>query len=113
MDEGRFEETVRKAVASVAMPVYEVPTLGGSVPMRQLSQDLRVPVIGVPIANYDNNQHAADENIRIGHFLRGIEIYAALLTVDWRSPSNRDSSLVWTGCVLKNFGNSLNLSLLP
>jgi acetylornithine deacetylase/succinyl-diaminopimelate desuccinylase-like protein len=36
-------------------------------------------VIGVPIANHDNNQHASNENIRIGNFWDGIEMYAALM----------------------------------
>jgi hypothetical protein len=38
-----------------------------------------MPVVGVPIVNYDNGQHAQDENLRIGHFWRGIETYAVLL----------------------------------
>jgi acetylornithine deacetylase/succinyl-diaminopimelate desuccinylase-like protein len=58
--------------------VVRVPTLGGSVPM-YIFENLRMPVIGVPIVNYDNNQHAANENLRIGNLWRGMEIFAALL----------------------------------
>jgi acetylornithine deacetylase/succinyl-diaminopimelate desuccinylase-like protein len=36
-------------------------------------------VIGVRIANHDNNQHAANENLRIGNLWDGIEMYAALM----------------------------------
>jgi acetylornithine deacetylase/succinyl-diaminopimelate desuccinylase-like protein len=54
------------------------PTLGGSVPM-YIFENLHIPWIGVPIVNYDNHQHSSDENLRLGHFWRGIEIYAALL----------------------------------
>ncbi len=54
------------------------PTLGGSVPM-YIFENLGMPWIGVPIVNYDNHQHSSDENLRLGHFWRGIEIYAALL----------------------------------
>jgi len=56
----------------------KAPTLGGSVPMH-LFDRLGLPVIGVPIVNYDNSQHSHDENLRVGHFWRGIETYAALL----------------------------------
>ena len=42
-------------------------------------ENLKMPVVGVPIVNYDNNQHAANENVRLGHFWRGMEIYAALM----------------------------------
>jgi acetylornithine deacetylase/succinyl-diaminopimelate desuccinylase-like protein len=59
------------------------PTLGGSVPM-YIFEDLQLPWIGVPIVNYDNHQHSADENLRLGHFWRGIEIYAAILAgLNW------------------------------
>jgi acetylornithine deacetylase/succinyl-diaminopimelate desuccinylase-like protein len=59
------------------------PTLGGSVPM-YIFEDLGLPWIGVPIVNYDNHQHSSDENLRLGHFWRGVEIYAAILAdLDW------------------------------
>jgi hypothetical protein len=32
--------------------------------------------------NYDNNQHSANENIRIGHLWEGIETQAALLMME-------------------------------
>ncbi len=54
------------------------PTLGGSVPM-YIFEDLKIPWIGVPIVNADNHQHSSDENLRLGHLWRGIEIYAAIL----------------------------------
>jgi len=59
------------------------PTLGGSVPM-YIFEDLGVPWIGVPMVNYDNHQHSSDENLRLGHLWRGIEIYAAILAdLNW------------------------------
>jgi acetylornithine deacetylase/succinyl-diaminopimelate desuccinylase-like protein len=60
-------------------PVVSLPTLGGSGPNYLFEQILEAPVIGVPIANHDNNQHASNENIRIGNFWDGIEIYASLM----------------------------------
>jgi acetylornithine deacetylase/succinyl-diaminopimelate desuccinylase-like protein len=59
------------------------PTLGGSVPM-YIFEDLKLPWIGVPIVNYDNHQHSSDENLRLGHLWRGMEIYAAILAdLNW------------------------------
>src|SRR5437870_7689252 len=59
------------------------PTLGGSVPM-YIFEDLGLPWIGVPIVNYDNHQHSSDENLRLGQFWRGIEIYGAIVTdLNW------------------------------
>ena len=59
--------------------VVLVPTSGGSVPLYIFTQMLDVPTINVPIVNHDNNQHQPNENIRIGHYWKGIETLAALL----------------------------------
>ena len=79
---------VVKVVSEAAgAPVVRLPTLGGSGPNYLFAIAGKAPVIGVPIANHDNNQHAANENIRIGHFWDGIELYAALfarLGEEWR-----------------------------
>jgi acetylornithine deacetylase/succinyl-diaminopimelate desuccinylase-like protein len=59
------------------------PMLGGSVPM-YIFEKLQIPWIGVPIVNYDNHQHSSDENLRLGHLWRGMEIYAAILAdLNW------------------------------
>lgn len=58
-----------------------LPTLGGSLPLSIISDALQIPTITVPIANYDNNQHAENENIRLQNLWDGIEIYAALMTM--------------------------------
>ncbi|MCC6319026.1 MAG: M20/M25/M40 family metallo-hydrolase [Gemmatimonadaceae bacterium] len=56
-----------------------VPTLGGSGPSYLFTQVFGVPVITLPIANHDNNQHAANENLRVQNLWNAIELYAALL----------------------------------
>ena len=56
-----------------------IPTLGGSLPLAVIREALNVPTITVPIANYDNNQHAEDESIRIQNLWDGIETMAALM----------------------------------
>jgi len=60
-----------------------MPSSGGSVPM-YIFEDLGLPWVGVPIVNYDNHQHSSDENLRLGQFWRGMEIYAAILAdLNW------------------------------
>jgi acetylornithine deacetylase/succinyl-diaminopimelate desuccinylase-like protein len=59
------------------------PGLGGSVPM-YIFEDIGLPWIGVPIVNYDNHQHSSDENLRLGHFWNGVELYGAILAgLEW------------------------------
>jgi acetylornithine deacetylase/succinyl-diaminopimelate desuccinylase-like protein len=57
-----------------------LPTMGGSIPMYLFQQPNDTPVIGLPIANHDDNQHAADENIRLQNLWDGVEVFACLFT---------------------------------
>ncbi len=56
-----------------------MPALGGSIPMELFDRVLGLPIALFPIANHDNNQHAPNENIRIGNLRLGIAMHAALL----------------------------------
>jgi len=38
------------------------------------------PAISVPIVNHDNNQHAANENLRLQNLWDGIELFARLFS---------------------------------
>lgn len=70
--------------SNVAPDVITVPFLGGSIPMSVFAESFGVPVVIVPIANYDNNQHGADENLRLQNLWDGIETYAALIAgLNW------------------------------
>ncbi|HEV2289532.1 MAG TPA: M20/M25/M40 family metallo-hydrolase [Candidatus Acidoferrales bacterium] len=65
-------------------PAVKLPLLGGSVPM-YIFADLGLPVIGVPIANFDDNQHSPNENLRVGNLWKGMEIYANILAgLNWK-----------------------------
>jgi acetylornithine deacetylase/succinyl-diaminopimelate desuccinylase-like protein len=68
----------RTIAASAGGPIVELPTLGGSIPMYLFLEKLKTPVVGIPIVNHDNNQHAANENIRLRNLWDGIELYATL-----------------------------------
>jgi acetylornithine deacetylase/succinyl-diaminopimelate desuccinylase-like protein len=57
-------------------PVAVMPMMGGSVPLYIFAETFHVPVIGLPIVNYDDNQHAANENLRLGNLWDGIQTYA-------------------------------------
>lgn len=61
-------------------PVIRLPTLGGSVGMELFARILGRPVVGLPIVNHDNNQHAPDENLRLQNLWDGIEVYATVMT---------------------------------
>jgi acetylornithine deacetylase/succinyl-diaminopimelate desuccinylase-like protein len=71
-----------KAVQSTSeQPIVRLPTMGGSLPLSIISERLRTVTMTVPIANYDNNQHAENENLRLQNLWDGIETYAAIMTL--------------------------------
>jgi len=67
--------------ATSAQPIVRLPTAGGSLPLSIITENLRTVTVTVPIANYDNNQHAENENIRLQNLWDGIETFAALMTM--------------------------------
>jgi acetylornithine deacetylase/succinyl-diaminopimelate desuccinylase-like protein len=73
----------KAVVASIGRTVgyqpIELPIVGASSGMADVVEQLHVPMVGVSIANYDDNQHAENENLRLGNLWDGIEVYAGLL----------------------------------
>jgi acetylornithine deacetylase/succinyl-diaminopimelate desuccinylase-like protein len=84
----RMDLPISKAVIEAVQrttkdPIVRMPTLGGSLPLSIIEETLGQPTITVPIANYDNNQHAENENIRIQNLWDGIEVFASLMTMNF------------------------------
>jgi acetylornithine deacetylase/succinyl-diaminopimelate desuccinylase-like protein len=72
-------QEVIEAVKSARGDVVLLPTMGGSVPLGAMERAAQAHTITVPIANYDDNQHAANENLRLQNLWDGVETMAALL----------------------------------
>lgn len=75
-------QEVIHAVESAHGPVVLLPTMGGSVPLGAMERAADTHTITVPIANYDDNQHAANENLRLQNLWDGVETMAALLAMN-------------------------------
>jgi acetylornithine deacetylase/succinyl-diaminopimelate desuccinylase-like protein len=79
---------VRKVITAVERTVGQkpvlLPTMGGSGPLSVIDVATKAPQVGVPIVNHDNNQHSSNENLRIQNLWDGIEIFAALMTIQHR-----------------------------
>ncbi len=60
--------------------VILTPTMGGSLPLYEFGSRLGTPIVILPLANHDNNQHAADENLRLQNLWDAIEILATVLS---------------------------------
>ncbi|MBT8212560.1 MAG: M20/M25/M40 family metallo-hydrolase [Acidimicrobiia bacterium] len=82
MDSPLAVSVLAAAALAANEPVVAVPTFGGSVPLHYFTTILGTPIALTPFANHDNNQHAANENIRIANLWYGIDLMAALMTMD-------------------------------
>ena len=81
VDDPAFAPLIEAVRAAAGDTLVLAPTLGGSLPLYMFREASDAPVIVLPIANYDNNQHAADENIRLGNLFYGVDALAAALTM--------------------------------
>ena len=69
------------AIRSLDQRLVQMPTIGGSLPFSTFANALSMPTIGLAVVNFDNNQHAINENLRVGHLWEAIDIFAALITM--------------------------------
>ena len=79
MDNPTAQAVVKAIERATGTPIVQAVSMGGTVPMYLLSGSGHTPVLGVPIANHDDNQHAADENLRLQNLWDAIEVYATIL----------------------------------
>jgi acetylornithine deacetylase/succinyl-diaminopimelate desuccinylase-like protein len=75
---------IAAASKAAGAPVVVLPMAGGSVPLYMFADVFTAPIICLPIVNHDNNQHAANENLRLQNLWDGINTYAALMAeLNW------------------------------
>lgn len=79
VDQPGVDEVVAAAAAAAGEEVVLLPTFGGSVPLHHFNEVLGAPIVVLPIANHDNNQHAANENLRLDNLWYGVDLWALLL----------------------------------
>ncbi|QQV75966.1 M20/M25/M40 family metallo-hydrolase [Sphingomonas aliaeris] len=70
------------AVKRVERDTVVLPSLGGSLPLYVLREVLGAPSVTVAVANADNNQHAEDENLRLGNLWDAIAIARSILSME-------------------------------
>jgi acetylornithine deacetylase/succinyl-diaminopimelate desuccinylase-like protein len=82
MDDPAVAPLISALKAAAGERLILAPMLGGSLPLYLFEEASEAPIVILPIANFDNNQHSADENIRLGNLFYGIEAYAAMLVME-------------------------------
>jgi acetylornithine deacetylase/succinyl-diaminopimelate desuccinylase-like protein len=75
---GKWAYAALQQTSQRGRPV-RIRMMGGSAPTDRLVEALGAPFVVVPLVNGDNNQHTFDENMRVGHYVEGIQAIAAML----------------------------------
>lgn len=73
-------KAVFAALSRGGRQIARLPTLGGGMPFATFSE--RMPTVGLSIVNHDNNQHGANENLRLRNLWEGIEMMADVMTME-------------------------------
>jgi acetylornithine deacetylase/succinyl-diaminopimelate desuccinylase-like protein len=60
-----------------------IRAMGATVPTYEIVNPLNIPFFLMPNVNADNNQHAFDENLRMGNYLFGMRQITGLLTTPY------------------------------
>ncbi|MFI5229321.1 MAG: M20/M25/M40 family metallo-hydrolase [Gemmatimonadales bacterium] len=79
MDSPLARAVIRATRESLGAPIVTLPTMGGSLPLSIFENALHTPLIVLPIANHDDNQHAANENLRLQNLFDGIQVFAGVI----------------------------------
>ena len=72
-------QLMTEAFGATPAPI-RIRMMGGTVPTAEIVDALQVPFVIVPLVNADNNQHAANENMRMGNYVDGIRTLYSLIT---------------------------------
>jgi acetylornithine deacetylase/succinyl-diaminopimelate desuccinylase-like protein len=73
---------VKAVQSTIDYPIVLIPSMGGSLPLYLFEKTLGAKVITVPVVNYDNNQHAENENVQLKFLWEGIETIAAIMIME-------------------------------
>ena len=96
IDAGKpFARALTQVITRAHGVPVQVPMLGGSLPVSVMVDAVGAPMVGLPIVNHDNNQHAYDENLRLQNLWDGIAMFAAVMVEldgEWTNAAGMEST---------------------
>ena len=72
-------QRLAQLLQSVIPELILTPSMGGGLPLEDFTTRMDMPIIVLPLANHDNNQHAENENIRLQNIWDAMSIYGVIL----------------------------------
>ncbi len=77
--DGPIAQRLIGIMRELAPELILTPSMGGTLPINAFDDRLDTPIIVLPLANHDNNQHGRDENIRLQNLWDAIAVYGVVL----------------------------------
>ena len=81
IDQPTAQSVIDAVASAMGQRPIRYPTLGGSAPFYIFSSRLRLPTIGMPVVNYDNNKHGPNENVEFGALFDAVQAVRAILAM--------------------------------
>ncbi len=72
-------QRLAQLLISVIPDLILTPSMGGGLPLESFTTRMDMPIIVLPLANHDNNQHAENENIRLQNIWDAMSVYGVIL----------------------------------
>lgn len=77
--DGVMPQRLAQLLQSVIPELILTPSMGGGLPLQAFTTRMDMPIIVLPLANHDNNQHAENENLRLQNMWDAMSIYGVIL----------------------------------
>lgn len=77
--DGEMAQRLIKLMRQITPNLILTPSMGGGLPLNAFRSRMQTPIIILPLANHDNNQHAENENLRLQNLWDAMTVYGAVL----------------------------------
>lgn len=77
--DGEMSQRLIQLMRQISPDLILTPSMGGGLPLNAFRSRMQTPIIVLPLANHDNNQHAENENLRLQNLWDAMTVYGAVL----------------------------------
>ena len=77
--DGKMAQRLITVMREITPDLILTPSMGGTLPLNEFADRMDTPIIVLPLANHDNNQHGRNENIRLQNLWDAMAVYGAVL----------------------------------
>ena len=76
---GEMAQRMIALLQEITPDLILTPSMGGGLPLNYFDDRMDTPIIVLPLANHDNNQHGENENLRLQNLWDAMSVYGVVL----------------------------------